>query len=504
MKVDLITIFPKVVLDMGEQEEEGIAKDHGAILEIHYLGAHITSYKSLVSQSSCYKHEVVECIKETHQSIVGSDRQPFDDYIVVVDENIDWDSTDPPNPPSVDLITYFLNLKADASVSLDFGKIILPQSRTIFPQDPQKYRERRYVSNCRVFWDNRSPWVPPISPWGQVKIGLRQKEEGSLVKALNNLHKNQVELHEKLTIAIDLFNQSCRTSLFHRNAALVLIISAFEALFNIPKEIGGKKSMFTYIMQIYLGFDEDVADEAEKLYELRNKIVHGETATEKRQIFPDQYHSHYEIARNLFEASVRFVLEQYGELYISPRDKSTMKKHLLELIASNKKKVEKAIDLLKRFASGTQDYSEKRSSLREFIKTLSVLNPDDVSAKELLFPYLKATFLMVRKLIQYEKDVVKDLPSCNTKLGVEDRIPYYDKIEGICKEIEKIVRQSGSKFGKHRKMQLDNQIEDLLQVTNDMVLGSSEMTHSGYSVREFVSKSFGAIRAFRKLRSDSN
>lgn len=497
MKADLITIFPKVVLDTGEQEEQKRAKDHGTMSEIRYLGAHITSYKSLVSRSSCYRYEVVECIKETHQSIVDSNRQPFDDYIVVVDENIDWVSTDPPNPPSVDLITYFFNLAADASVSLDFGKIILPQ-------DPYKYRERRYVSNCRVSWGKHSPWVLSISQWGQVKIRLGQKEERSLIKALNNLHKNQAKLHEKLTIAIDLFNQSCRISLFHRNVALVLIVSAFEALFNIPKEIGGKKSMLAYVMQIYLGFDEDVAYEAVKLYELRNKIVHGETATEKRQISSGQYHSHYEIARNLFEASVRFVLEQYGELYITSRDKSIMKKRLLDLIASNDKKAQKAIELLNRFVNSTQDYSEKGFFLREFVKTLSVLNPDDVSAKELLFPYLKAVFLTVRKLIQYEKDVVKDLPSCNTKFGVEDRIPYYDKIEGICKEIEKIVRQSGSKFGKHRKMQLDNQIEDLLQVTDDMVLGSSEMTHGGYSVREFVSRSLGAVRAFCKLRSGSN
>lgn len=498
MKVDLVTIFPKVVLDTGEQEKQKGARDHRAIREIHYLGTNITSYKSLVSQSSCHKREIVECIKETHQNIVDSDRQPFDDYIVVVDENIDWDSTDPPNPPSVDLITYFLNLQADASVSLDFGKIILPQS-------VHEYRGHRYINNCRVFWDNHYPWVLPIKQWGQVEIRLRQKEEGSLVKALSNLHKNQVELHEKLTIAIDLFNQSCRTSLFHRNVALVLIVSAFEALFNIPKEIGGKKSMFAYIMQIYLGFDEDVADEAVKLYELRNKIVHGETATEKRQISSNQYHSHYEIARNLFEASVRFVLQQYGELYITSRDKSTMKKHLFELIASNKKKVEKAIDLLKRFTCSTKDYLEKQSLLREFLRTISVLNPDDTSAKELLFPYVKTVLLVARNEIESEKDYLRLPHSSNTQLGVSDRVPYYDKIEGIFRKIENIMGRSQSKFKIRDRVELDNQIDDLLQVTNDMAgLGSYDIMDSGCSVREFVSKSFGAIRAFRKLRSGSN
>lgn len=498
MKVDLVTIFPKVVLDTGEQEKQKRARDHGTMSEIHYLGAHITSYKSLVSQSSGHKHEVVECIKETHQNIVDSDRQPFDDYIVVVDENIEWDFMDPPNPPSVDLITYFLNLKGDASVGLDFGKIILSQSRYEYP-------EHTYVNNRRVFWGNHSPWVLPIKQWRQVRISLTQKEEGSLANALHNLHNNQARLHEKLTTAIDLFNQSCRISLFHRNVALVLIVSAFEALFNIPATISRKKLTLAYIMQVYLGFDEDVANQAETLYNLRNTVVHGEIAAEKRQISSGQYYSHYEIAKSLFEASLGFVLEQYGELDINPRDKSIVKKHLLDLIASNKKKVEKAIELLKRFARSTQDYPEKESCLGEFLETLSVLNPDDISAKELLFPYLKAVFLIVRKEIQVEKDCAKQTTGgIHTRSGIMARIPYYNKIVRIIQEMENIICRSQSKFKKRDRTQLDIQIDDLLQVTNDMEGLGHGLRGTGYELGEFVSKSFGATRAFRRLRNSSN
>lgn len=504
MKADLVTIFPKLVFDRGERDKQEQAKDQGIMSEIYYLGAHITSYRNLTSQSSCHKNEVIECVKQTHQNIVDSDKKPFDDFVVVVDENIDWNSTDPPNPPSVDLIAYFFNLKSDASVSLDFGKIMLPRVRDVLPQDPYRYRRRQYIDNCRVSWGDHSPWVLPISQWWQTKIRLRQKEEGSLVKALSNLHRNQIELHERLTIAIDLFNQSCRTSLFHRNVALVLIVSAFEALFNVPKDIHKKSLVVPYVMQVYLGFDKDVANEVATLYKLRNKVVHGEMAEEKKTISSDQFYSHYEVAKNLFEACFRFVLEQYGALRISLRDKSVIKKQVIDLIASNDKKIEKAIKLLDRFPDSTQDYSQKGSLVGEFIKTLSVLNPDDRSAsdKEVLFSYLKAALLVARKEIESEKEYLRLPHLSNTQLGVRQRVPSYDEIERIFREIENIMGRSQNKFKVSDRLKLDSRINDLLQVTGDMAgFGSFEIRHSGYSVREFVSRSFGAIRAFWKLRS---
>ncbi len=493
MEVDLVTIFPKVVLETHKEEKGKLVRDPGAICEIYYLGAHITSYKQLLLRNSRHKSRIMECIKQTQGAIVDSSRQPLDDYIVVVDENIAWDLTEPPNPSSIDLLTYFLNLRqVDTSLGLDFAKIMLLPDR----------HEYRYINNCAMHWSKYSPWVLPIKKSYQVKIKLDQEVEGVLEKALCTVHKNQPELYKKLMTAIDLFNQSCRLSLFHRNSSLVLIVSALEALFNIPVT-STKKVVLTYAMQVHWGFDEDTLKWTNKLYELRNSIVHGEVVTEKkREPSSDQYYSYYEIARNLFGDCLRSVLELYGGLSISLEDKSSMKKRLLGLVASNKKKMENAINLLKRVIRGKRDYSNRASLFREFLEAITALDPEDNSAKKLLVPYLEVVFLVVREEIESERETVESLPMSNTKLGIQDRIPHYDRIIDIFKQMEAIRSWSSGKLSKYYRTQLDTHIKTLLQVTTDLTHLASvtnEMYGVGLSLGEFLSKCLGAVRTFSNL-----
>ncbi len=492
MKVDLITILPKVVLETHKEEKGKPVGDYGAIDEIYYLGAHITSYKQLLLRNR-HKSRVLECIKETQGAIVDSSGQPLDDFIVIVDENTTWDLTEPPNPPSIVLVSYFLNLRqVDTSLGLDFAKVMLLPDR----------HEYRYINNCAMHWSKYSPWVLPIKKSYQVKIKLDQEVEGVLKKALCTIHNNQPELYERLMTAIDLFNQSCRLSLFHRNSSLVLIVSAFEALFNIPFT-SAKKVVLTYAMQIHWGFDEDILRWTNRLYELRNSIVHGGVVTEKkREPSSDQYYSYYEIARNLFGDCLRSVLELYGGLSASSEDKATMRKRFLGLVAPNKKKVENAISLLKRTIRDKRDYSSKASLFPEFLQAIAALDPEDDSAKKLLAPYLEVVFLAVRQEIESEREEMNVLPLSNTRDGMKCRMPYYDKIICIFKKTEAIKSWSSGGLSKYGRAQLDTHINMLLQVTTDLTgLATSRGSLPGIylSLAEFLSKCLGAVRTFSNL-----
>lgn len=495
MKVDLITILPKVAFETYKEKEGKLVRDYGAINEIFYLGAHIGSYKRLISEGYRYatKSQIVRCINQTHRTIVDASKQTLDDYIVVVDQNIVWDDTGPPNPASVDLITYFLNLKElDAYLGLDFGKVVL------FP----KGREDRYVNNRLIPWDKSSPWVLPFEQKIQVKVRLDQKVEGVLKQALCTVQKNRAKEYKQVMIAIGLFNQSCRLSLFHRNSSLVLIVSALEALFNIPN-IGRKKEVFAYAIQVHWGFDENINKWADRLYEFRNRIIHGADVGERElKASSGRYYSDYEIARKMFDGCLKLVLELHGGLSISPHVRSAMTKRLLGLLVSNKKKIENIIELSKQIIR-IKWHNPKRTSLfREFLETITVLDPEDDSAKRLLVSYLKAVFSVVRSLIESEKEEMASLPESNTKYGIKDRMPYYDKVAGILGQMETTTSWSNGKLSEAGRKELDGHIRALIEATTELrglASGARFMYGVGLPLDEFISKCLRAINILSNL-----
>lgn len=486
MKVDLVTIFPKVVLETEKEEKGKLVRDYGAMDEFVYLNAHITSYNRLLSRRSDFKSQVMKCIDQTHRAIVDSARKFLDDYIVVVDENVSWEGPEPPNPASVHLLTYFLNLNGvDARLGLDFGKaVLLPDGQ-----------EDRYINNCDTPWDENSPWVLPIEQSSQVGVRLNTQVEGVVERALCTVHETRIETYEKIMTAIALFNQSRRLSLFYPNSSVVLIVSALEALFNIP-DIPRKKEVFAYTVQVHWGFDKNVNKWARELYELRNAVVHGGVVGEKKwKPSPDRYYSHYEIARKVFDDCLRIVLELHGAMSVSSDDKSTKRKRLIGLVVSNEKKIKNIIALSNRIIPHNRDTTEKASLYREFFDTIETLDLEDDSARGFVIPFLDAVFSLVLDRVGFEREWMESLFTTNTRLHMEARMPYYDRIAGIIGRIRTIGSWSGSKLSQAGELRLNSHIVALLQVTTELkVLPAPSIMICGMTtIEEFLSKCLRAI-----------
>jgi len=242
-------------------------------------------------------------------------------------------------------------------------------------------------------------------------------------------------------------------------------------MFGMPRR--EKKEIFAYIIQLFWGFEENIRKWAEKLYELRSKIVHGSVVGEEELKPPaDRYYSHYEIARKIFDDCLRFALETHGAISIDSKNKSEVKKRLLNLLTSNKEKVK---DILRQRLP-YRSFEAKEYLYAQFVDTIDTLDPEDDSARNLLVPFLQMAFSIVQDWIESDKEQMKSLlklllksgPSSNTTSLLGRRMRKYDEIMRIIGEIRKIPSWSIRKLRRTDERSLKEQVFCLHQEATEV------------------------------------
>lgn len=483
MKIDLVTLFPGVVFETEKTDSREKTGDWGALDDLSFLSSLIVSYKRFVSTRGAFKDRVARCIDEAHSEILDQIGQQLDDSILVVDSDVDWKGVNVPSSESLDLLTYFFNLNdIHRRVGLDFMKVIL------LPDGPTS----RYVNDRSVPWMPGTPWRLPIRQDNQIRIKLRPEREQALAHTLERLHRMRPETYRKMMTALGLFNESCRLNVSHPNSSVVLIVSALEALFGMPRR--EKKEIFAYIIQLFWGFEENIRKWAEKLYELRSKIVHGSVVGEEELKPPaGRYYSHYEIARKIFDDCLRFALETHAAISIDFKNKSEVKKRLLSLLTSNEKKIKGMLGRRPTYHS----FEANEYLYAEFLDTIDTLDSDDDSARNLLIPFLQLVFSVTQDWIKSDKQRTRQwmesLPPSNTKMLAGRRLQRYDEIMHIISEIRKIPSWPTGKFRRRDEPSLRRHISRLRhEIGNLRSFHGAPAKRGGFTVEDFLAKCLGA------------
>lgn len=139
----------------------------------------------------------------------------------------------------------------------------------------------------------------------------------SWVKSINRIHKLNKSLFNCLLPAFSNFNNSCMTSRYSEESSIVLLVAAYESIFQTPKN--NKRSVFSYAFKLFWGIDENISDWATALWELRNKIVHGSYVEPDSLLVGKYKHCRfYDIGREFFRDSLyRFIeLSGYGSINV--------------------------------------------------------------------------------------------------------------------------------------------------------------------------------------------
>ena len=477
MKIDLLTIFPGIVLETQKLDWGKEVKDSNAYDEIVFNDSHIVSYKKLRSALNILANKYVKYIDEIHNKIIDSKGNQLTDYTIILNKNIDVKALEPPTPDSQQLITYFSYLQhLDNWISMDFIKILCFHSGG----------RRIYLNNQNEYWTPKYSFLLPIEQSHKGKIKLHRNREKLLIDVFSIILNKDTNKYRRLINAIALFNESCRINQFSPNSSIVLIVSAFESLLSLPRR--SKKENFAYALKILWGFDERIGKWAKQLYELRSQIVHGDvTEGENLMASKDHHYPHSKIARNMFHDCLLFILEGYGSIIVDRKHKFEVIKNLRNQVISNKEKVSKILDHKKKFSY--QAFLNNKDLYTEFILRIEDLTPTDYSAQNIIKNLLNIIFTITEDWIEAEKG--KDYKVANKRLKeyLKFRNEKFENILKLFNDIRQIKLSLKGKF------QIYDKIKDLEEEVRQLEPVVHKEDEFNFTIPEFLNRCLIAMFA---------
>ena len=269
MKADLITLYPTICFDITKWKNGTRVRDGRAFSSFEFGTSHVFTYRKLKRDKSLLKPNYLRFIEEVHGKALDGAGKRLADFAIAFDTDVDVAGLDVPSPDSQQLLTYFAYQQGiDRSVDIDTVKIICFRGggRSIH------YNHRDEVSS----WCPDIAYHLPVEQDHKERVKLHRHREEVLLDTLAEVQSSNPERYRKILTALALYNESCRASRYNANAAIVMIVSAFESLLQLPQ--WSKKDTFGYGLKALWSFDEKIEAWAIQLYELRSQIVHGEVA----------------------------------------------------------------------------------------------------------------------------------------------------------------------------------------------------------------------------------
>lgn len=450
MKIDLLTIFPGIVLETKKIIFGKEVIDPDAYDEIVFGNAHIISYKKLMSNSNIFDKKYKKYINQIHNKIIDSTGNQLTDYTIILDKNINWDSLKPPTSDSQQLITYFSYFQnLDFWISIYFIKIICfhDKGRVI------------YLNNRDEHWSPKYSFLLPIEQSHKRKILLHKNREKLLIDIFSTIREKNLDRYKKLINALTLFNESCRINQFNPNSSIILIVSAFESLLGLPRR--SKKKSFVYALKILFGFDENIEKWADQLYELRSQIVHGDVLEgEELMASKDRHYPHFKIAKKIFHNLLLFILEGYGNIEIDKSHKFEVIKALKNKVISNREKVNYILEHKKKFSYLA--FVNNKDLYKEFILRVESLTLTDYSARNIIKKLLNIIFSIAKDWIEAEKAEDYKISHEKYKEYIKFRNEKFDNILKLFNDIKQIKWTLNNFFQVNKKMR--NLAEEVRQL----------------------------------------
>lgn len=455
MKIDLITVFPGIVLETKKSDWGENVLDPDLSDDIAFNGSRIVSYKQTKEKSDSFDDRHIKLLDELHNTIIDAAGNSLNDYTIIIEKSVESRGLDPPTLDSQQLLTYFAyQQRLDIWIIIDTVKIFCYEGRGRI----------RFVNNFREHFGNYL-YMLPLEQEAKGKVRLREHREIEILKALSILLDNDPDRYRALINAIALFNESCRILNVSPNSAVILIVSAMESLLELPQY--PKKKTFSYAVKLLCGFDKRIEMWAEELYTLRSQIVHGDVIKDEKLLASkDRHYPHFSIARQLFHGCFLLLLETQGTTTLDFGSKQQFTQKIRNIIVSNKEKVNTILKKRRKYTFNNM--VRDKNLYKELLSSIEELTPTDYSAEANIGRLFDLIFSIV-------EDWIADIKSNDSKKVSREMHEYlswqekkYENIVKIFGEIKKLKRPLEGRFELNEKQDaLAEEVRNLSIVFHD-------------------------------------
>lgn len=476
-KVDLITIFPGIVLETEKYTWGKTVPDPNLFSFLKHRKTQIHSYSYLNSHQRIINRRFRKYIEEVRSKIKDSDTNDLRDFTIILDRDVEKETLLSTNTDTQEFLTFIAyDQNIDFWINLDFIRILCfkKNGREIF------------LNNQRENYFPKQIYTLPIVQDGLHKIRIGNNEKG-LLKILTILKTGNKRQYERILTSISLYNQANRLHFFDKKSAVVLIVSAFEALLELPRR--PKKETFVFGIKTFLGFNEHVEKWAGELYDLRSEIVHGEVVDGEKLLIGEYKHMpHFGIAKESYMPCLYQILERSRIARINHNFIIERGSEIIKKIIPNKKKVEKILDSKGKFSYPA--FKKNKRLYKEFILRVETLTHTDYSAFREILKLIK---VIVSIAIDWSKGNRQVLRTLNRK----DLKSYKTYQLNLLKELDKTFLKINFKWLKldryNDKRFLEEKIREVLEIARKMDPVVHPKDKFDVSLPEFLDRVLGSL-----------
>lgn len=471
LKVDLITIFPGIVLETERYSSGKTVTDTTIFSFLKFGKTQIFSYSYLSLHKRTISLRLKKSLEEVKSKMVDSDTNELRDFTIILDRDTEVEGLLPTNTEMQEFLTFIAyEQNIDFWINLDFVRILCFKDRG----------REIFLNNQRENYFPKQIYTLPIVQDGLHKILLGRNERG-LLKLLTILRARNKSRFERILTSIGLYNEANRLHFFDKKSAVVLMVSAFEALLELPKR--PKKETFVFGIKTLLGFNEHVEKWAGELYELRSLIVHGEVIEGEKLLIGEYKHMpHFEIAKESYVVCFYQILERNRFARLNHDFILRRSDEILRKIVPNKKKVDRILSSKTKFSLAS--FKKNKKLYKEFILSIEGLTHTDYSASKDMLEIIK---LIIEIATVWMKENRKVLRKLNDLKG------YKDYQLNLLKELENTLSKinfTRIKLSRYKdKSYIEEKIRDILKITRKMEPVVHPEDRFDVSLPEFLDRS---------------
>lgn len=475
---DLITIFPRIILETDKFEYGKEIPDKRLKSFFKFNNCIVCSYSYLQKHPKTFNKLTRLRIDKVRNQILDKDKNIISDFTLIVEKNVDISTA---TGHGENLLLFFGN-QTYLNIIPDTIKVI----------SYHKYGRELLINDERIMsLDKEILYTVPTDDYkNKIRIW-----EGDLilVKCIEKL--DQSKPNTKMTIdrlfnALTLFNQSIKISYTNPKASIVLMVSAFESILELPRQ--SKTENFVQSIKLILNFNTYIENWAREIYDLRSNIVHGEPKDNSCLLIGNYKHNkHLEIAQEAFRLCFYKILEKHRILAVGRKYEWDKVKELTNKIVPNKDKVDRIIKS-KKFSY--KSFQKNKKIYIEFINNLEALTATDYSASKEFPLLLKLIISICKEWSAIELANIKAKMPTVTDPRLKDYFKFYIKtLNKIVKKLNEIKRNKLVSFKDKRLY--DNQRIELTKLNNSLHPIFHPKTEYMMTLSEFIDRSMSSLWA---------
>jgi len=303
--------------------------DPKAATDVELLNSRLLDFNNKEALTSMMTTEEYDILVKEVDAFEYSDGSKVSSCLCLVTKNVVYQYDTVLNSSAQNLLELFLYTEGlDRHQPLNTIDVFICNNRFRYVYlDKQRYYERPIRLLPNIYTDPIFKMNPAFVKW----VGI-----------INRISEINKPLYLSLHSAFSNFNNSCMTSRYSEESSIVLLVSAYESIFQTPKN--NKQSVFSYAFKLTWGLNENIANWATALWQLRNKIVHGSYVEPDSLLMGEYKHCRfYDVGREFFRDTLYRLIELNGYISINLDYKNDRFQDFLNRIKPNHEKLQEII-----------------------------------------------------------------------------------------------------------------------------------------------------------------